>query len=151
MNFFESCLTLLIRYLLGCSVSNFLNLQQNLEKSRLIFLILLIDAPGRISRNQNRRNCVVNWILQILISDYHRAPLSLVIPSSKNRHPVVKPTRRWAGAERGADSPSSAAAASRADASTTEGGSGKESASQPGVSENLRFTTLTHKIGRAHV
>jgi len=41
------------------------------------FLILLMDVPGRISRNQNRRNCVVNWILQILISDYHRAMLSI--------------------------------------------------------------------------
>jgi len=39
--------------------------------------ILLMDVPGRISRNQNRRNYVVNWILQIPISDYHRAMLSL--------------------------------------------------------------------------
>jgi len=60
------------------------------EKSSKNFLILLMDVPGRISRNQNWRNYVVNWILQISISDYHRAVLSLgfysqfwiVIPSS---------------------------------------------------------------------
>jgi len=71
-------------------VANFSNLDQYLEKSGMIFLKLLMDYPDRISRNQNRRNYVVNWILQIIISDYHRAMLSLgfcsqfwiVIPSS---------------------------------------------------------------------
>ena len=67
---------------------NFSKLQQNLEKSRLNFLILLMDVPGRISRNQNRRNCVVNWILQILISDYRRG-------RTGSRQPFENATSPW--------------------------------------------------------
>jgi hypothetical protein len=89
-NFLRSFCLLLTWYLIGLHPANCSKSDQNLEKSRLNFLILLMDVPGRISRNQNRRNYVVNWILQILISDYHRAMLSLgfcsqfwiVIPSS---------------------------------------------------------------------
>ena len=43
---------------------------------------------------------------------------------------------------------SSANAASRADASTTEGGGGKESESKPGLSEKLRLARLVHKADK---
>jgi len=148
LKFFEIILPsphLLTWYLIELQPANSSKSDQNVEKSRLNFLILLMDVPGRISRYQNRRNYVVNWIVQILISDYHRAMLSLgfwhlgsstaanwvsfdlnvscsscwgyslintlklkkkrVLLSVLNRHPVVKPTQRWTGAEQGADSP----------------------------------------------
>ena len=57
-------------------------------KSSKNFLILLMDVPGRIFRNQNRRNYVVKWILQNLISDYHRAMFSLSLGFNYNKTSV---------------------------------------------------------------
>jgi len=74
---FDSFLGLLTLFSIWASYANFSKAWQYLENFIKNFSILLMDVPGRISRNQNRRNYAVNWILQILISDYHRAMLLL--------------------------------------------------------------------------